>query len=175
MPSPYADAQWLRQVFDRFEGPLVRYAHRLLHDEASAQDVAQDAFLRLCKEPRGTIEDDAVGPWLFTVCRNRALDILKKEKRMNSLPVGRAEAEPSREPDQAVAAERTEQAQSALQLLEALPANQQEVIRLKLQNDLSYREISSVTGLSVSNVGYLLHVGLKSLRQRLIARAEPSG
>ena len=46
-----------------------------------------------------------------------------------------------------------------------LPDNQQEVIRLKFQNDLSYREISEITGLSVSNVGFLLHVGIKRLRE----------
>lgn len=52
-----------------------------------------------------------------------------------------------------------------LNLLEALPANQQEVIRLKFQNDLKYREIAEITGLSVSNVGFQLHAGLKRLRE----------
>ena len=52
-----------------------------------------------------------------------------------------------------------------MRLLDRLPGNQQEVIRLKFQNDLSYREISEITGLSVSNVGFLLHVGIKRLRE----------
>lgn len=52
-----------------------------------------------------------------------------------------------------------------MRLLDRLPDNQQEVIRLKFQNDLSYREISEITGLSVSNVGFLLHVGIKRLRE----------
>ena len=70
-------------------------------------------------------------------------------------------------PDQADAAERGETHQAVLRLLATLPENQQEVVRLKFQNDLSYREISEVTGLSVSNVGYLLHIALKTVRERL--------
>ncbi len=68
-------------------------------------------------------------------------------------------------PDQL--AERRDAARHVLRLLDDLPPNQQEVIRLKFQNSLSYREISTVTGLSVSNVGYLIHIGLKTIRRRL--------
>ncbi len=51
-----------------------------------------------------------------------------------------------------------------LLLLERLPSTQQEVIRLKFQNDMKYREIAEITGQSISNVGFLLHTGLKRLR-----------
>ena len=44
------------------------------------------------------------------------------------------------------------------------PANQREVIRLKFQNGFSYQEISRISGHSVSNVGYLIHAGIKTLR-----------
>jgi RNA polymerase sigma-70 factor (ECF subfamily) len=54
-----------------------------------------------------------------------------------------------------------------LGVLATLPENQQEVIRLKFQDGLSYREISGVTGLTVSNVGFLIHTGVKMVRQRL--------
>ena len=69
--------------------------------------------------------------------------------------------------DPRAAAERQEAVRLAVAVLESLPDNQQEVIRLKVQNGLSYREISEVTGLSVSNVGFLLHRGIKTLRERL--------
>jgi len=51
--------------------------------------------------------------------------------------------------------------------LDRLPDNQKEVLRLKFQGGLRYREIAEVTGLSVGNVGFLIHRGLKSLRERL--------
>ena len=65
--------------------------------------------------------------------------------------------------------EQKEELGRVLRILQTLPRNQQEVIRLKFQNGLSYREISEVTKLSVSNVGFLLHTGLKTVRQKLDA------
>ena len=54
-----------------------------------------------------------------------------------------------------------------LALLETLPPNQREVLRLKFQNGFSYQEISRISGHSVSNVGYLIHAGIKTLRGQL--------
>ena len=71
----------------------------------------------------------------------------------------------------ALVVERRDSAGQILEYLERLPASQQEVIRLKFQNGLSYREIATVTGHSVSHVGVLIHNGLKTLRMRL-CRAE---
>ena len=70
-----------------------------------------------------------------------------------------------REPAPAAIAETRDTAGRLLRLLDSLPGNQQEVLRLKFQNGLSYREISRVTDLSVTNVGFLIHTALKSLRQ----------
>jgi RNA polymerase sigma-70 factor (ECF subfamily) len=70
-------------------------------------------------------------------------------------------------PIQPAALEQQETEHHLLQLLGDLPANQQEVVRLKFQNGLSYRDIAEVTGLTSGNVGYLLHMALKRLRERL--------
>jgi RNA polymerase sigma-70 factor (ECF subfamily) len=154
-------------VFREYEGPLVRYAARLLGDADRARDVAQDAFLKLCREPRHKVEQ-RVRSWLFTVCRNRAMDILKKENRMRALSDGHADLCESTGPGPEAAIETRETAGKARKLLAGLPDNQREVIRLKVQNGMSYREISEVTGLSVSNVGFLLHKGLKAIREGLV-------
>ena len=96
-----------------------------------------------------------------------ALDILKKEKRMKTLDDAHASNQESRDADPQLQAQRRESAAQAGSLMEKLPNHQREVIRLKVHSGLSYREISELTGLSVSNVGYLLHTGLKSIRTRL--------
>ena len=67
-------------------------------------------------------------------------------------------------------AEQAERQGQIHQALAQLTPNQQEVIRLKFQDGLNYRQISEITGLSMTNVGYLIHVGIKGIRQRL---AEP--
>jgi RNA polymerase sigma-70 factor (ECF subfamily) len=76
----------------------------------------------------------------------------------------------SEDPGPAAVLERREIAGSLLRLLDELSANQREVIRLKFQNDLSYKEISEITQLSVTNVGFLLHTGLKKLRALVLAQ-----
>ncbi len=65
--------------------------------------------------------------------------------------------------------EAREESARVLQVLQTLPPRQQEVLRLKLKHELSYKEIARVVGISVSNVGYQIHVGLKTLRERLAA------
>ena len=74
-------------------------------------------------------------------------------------------------PSPSTLAEHRDSAARVLDLVDRLPANQQEVIRLKFQGGLSYREISRVTGLTVSHVGVLIHTGLKSIRIKLCPSA----
>ncbi len=165
--SPNPD--WLTAAVDRYEGPLLRYTRRITGDVETARDVVQEAFLRLCREEPATV-DGHLAQWLFTVCRRRALDVLKKESRMKASPqdtvLDRATCDT---PSQA--AQRRETTARVLELLDRLPANQQEVVRLKFQGGLSYREISNVTGLSLTNVGYLIHTAIQTLRNQLV----PSG
>ncbi len=63
--------------------------------------------------------------------------------------------------------ERRETAGRVADRMERLPQNQRTVIRLKFQHGLSYREIAEATGLSVTNVGFLIHRGLKTLRRQM--------
>ena len=87
----------IRELLNRYEGPLLRYAVHITGDLDCARDVVQDTFLRLCRQP---VEiRDRAAPWLFRVCRNRALDIRRKENRMALIQeVSRTEP-PSSEPD----------------------------------------------------------------------------
>jgi RNA polymerase sigma-70 factor (ECF subfamily) len=160
--SPEHDT-WVRDTVAHFQGPLTLYAARLLRDAESARDVVQETFLKLCASDRSSIEDH-LAEWLYTVCRNRALDVLRKEQRMSQLREEQVHRCLSPEPAPLDAVERRELGQRVLELLETLPANQREVLRLKFQNGFSYQEISRISGHSISNVGYLIHAGIKTLR-----------
>ena len=157
---------WVRGAVGRFEGPLLLYASRLLRDPELARDVVQETFLRLCKADRVVVEDH-LAEWLFTVCRNRALDVLRKEQRMIPLREEQVRRCLSNDPSPIDVAERRELGIRVLELMESLPAGQREVLRLKFQNGFSYAEISRITGHSISNVGYLIHAGIKTLRGNL--------
>lgn len=192
-PPPATD---LRGLLDRYERPLIRYAQSIVGDLESARDVVQDTFIRyvrltagvetaddamlanpdISENESGTPAPPAAAPldpsdtkhveaWLFTVTRNRALDYVRKHSRIIAMPLPEERQSEDRGPDEALASR--DAAEWLIKLLDALTPNQREVIRLKFQSDLSYQEISDITGLSVTNVGFLLHVGLKKLRAML--------
>jgi RNA polymerase sigma-70 factor (ECF subfamily) len=149
----------------RFELPLLQYAARILGDRDRARDVVQETFMELQRHPRRQT-DAAPAKWLFTVCRNRALNICRKEKRMTYLDDEILEREPGLESMPNEHIEQTEARGFLLRIVATLPPRQQEVLQLKFQNDLSYQEISEITQLSVSHVGVLIHTALKTLRER---------
>jgi len=147
-----------------FEGPLTGYAAQLLGgDWERAKDVVQDTFIKLHRQDPEAIRGK-LKSWLYTVCRNRSIDVLRKENPMMTSGGEAFENINDATPDPAHAMERKERFEEVLRFLDRLPENQREVIRLKFQGDLSYKEISEVTGLSVSNVGFLIHTGIKRLR-----------
>ena len=165
--------EFVQDALDRFERPLLRYARRLLGDAEAARDVVQETFLRLCSIEQDRI-DGRIGEWLYTVCRNRAIDIGRKESRMNLVGVGEHTAldREASTPTPADVIEGQETESRITRLIEALPPNQREVIQLKFQDGMSYREISRITELTVSNVGYLIHMGMKALRRQMLPQEE---
>ena len=159
------DPDWIQSVLARYEQPLIRYAAHITRDLERAREVVQDTFLKLYRH-KSSLEDDHLAPWLYTVCRNRALDVRRKEKRMTGIDEARLQDIPVR-PEFPAALEQKEKLTEVLDVLGTLPANQQEVLRLKFQGDLSYREISRIANISVSNVGFLIHTGLKTIRETI--------
>lgn len=160
-------AQWVESALQTYERPLLRYALRWCHgDLERARDAVQDTFLRLCAQPRERVEG-YLAQWLFTVCRNRMIEVLRKEGRMEPLTDLDLGTRPAADPDPAHRSELRDRLQAVAHLLAELPERQQELIRLKFQEDLSYKEISAITALSVSNVGFLLHTSIQTLRRRM--------
>lgn len=164
------NSDWVIEALDLHERPLLRYATWLLGDVDLARDVVQETFLRLCREDPARVAGH-IAPWLFTVCRNLALDARAKSARDTAIE----------DADVAVTCdldERHDTQQAVgqiLEVLETLPRNQREVVYLKFQGGLSYKEISAVTQLSVTNVGFLLHTAVRAIRTRLSAHATGAG
>jgi RNA polymerase sigma factor (sigma-70 family) len=163
------DATFLERTFAEHQAPLTRYAAKLLGDPDRARDVVQDTFVKLLAQPRAAVEGH-LAEWLYTVCRHRALDVLRKEGRMKRFEDGEAERVTAHEPRPGHAVEAAETQATLLQLIGQLPPNQQEVVRLKFQNGFSYKEISRITALSVSNVGFIIHTAVARLRTEFAAQ-----
>jgi RNA polymerase sigma-70 factor (ECF subfamily) len=155
----------IRSAIDQYQGRLIGFAARITGDLDSARDVVQDTFLRLCAQDLDQIGDH-LPAWLFRVCRNRALDVRKKEGPLAPLDMSNgpwygAAVDPER------LLEQSDNARLALAAIAELPPAQQEVLRLRFQEELSYKEISAVTRHSVSSVGFLIHTAISRVRRRL--------
>ena len=171
MPHGGEPQAWVLEAVEAYEAPLSRYARRLLDDFDLAADAVQHAFVRLCEQPREALEG-RVAPWLFRVCRNRAVDHMRTAGRERSLldadhgaaaaPAGAAV--PGREADPALAVERADLARHLSVLLARLPAPQRETIDLWCEG-LSSRQIAEITGRSEAHVRVLAHRGLTALRR----------
>jgi RNA polymerase sigma-70 factor (ECF subfamily) len=157
--------QRFEEILQRFEIPLLQYAARITGDRERARDVVQETFVKF--QRNGAISRQGEpATWLFTVCRNAALNVCRKERRMMHL---NEEAIELREAEESMPFERLEEKEAAgflLRIVATLPARQQEVIQLKFQSDLSYQQIAKIMKTTANNVGVLLHTALKTLRQR---------
>ena len=167
-----ASADWVRAAIELHEGALLRYAQHFVRDLESARDIVQDTFLQLCRQTNDEIRP-RVAQWLFTVCRNRAIDVCRKERRMKLAPEDQladelAQNSEASELQPSAAMERQEAATGLMSQISNLSDRQQEVLRLKFNAGLSYKQIAEVTGLTSSNVGFILHTAIAKLRQRLV-------
>lgn len=169
---------WILAAVDAHELPLARYARRLLGDVDLAADAVQHAFVQLCSESRATAGENPAA-WLFRVCRNRALDHLRRAGRERPLvgehdePTASATDQPAiadRTADPATAAEQRELAARLRDLLRDLPPAQREAIDLWCEG-FAAKEIAAITGRSEGHVRVLTHRGLTSLRSHPAIRS----
>ncbi|MDH4444004.1 MAG: sigma-70 family RNA polymerase sigma factor [Akkermansiaceae bacterium] len=158
--------KFIEQALEAYESPLIGYASTILSDLDLARDVVQETFIRLCQQDFSKVESH-LKAWLFTVCRNRALDVLRKKNRSQPLEdwQWRSIPDAGSQPDEN--ADQTERFAQLGSYLARLSENQRDVIILKFQQGLSYQEIHEITGLSSGNIGFLIHSGLKRLREIL--------
>ncbi|MGF1679102.1 MAG: RNA polymerase sigma factor [Candidatus Methylacidiphilales bacterium] len=164
--SPGDRTSWLKTAWERYESPLLGYTRQITGDLEEARDVVQDSFVKLCRERPAKVGDPP-GAWLYRVCRNRALDLYRR--RIKNGPVGSDIVPegicPQLTPD--TAADASTRQRVVAELMAELTPTQRELVRLKFMDQLSYREIATITGLSVGNVGVHLHHAMKRLRERL--------
>jgi RNA polymerase sigma-70 factor (ECF subfamily) len=159
----------IEEVFAALESPLLAYARRLVGDFAVAEDVVQDAFMKLHSQFQQVRTPQ---PWLYRTVHNLAVDhqrrasriVLVDDRTSEDMPANdTADSQPM--PDEQIA--RWEGIGLVRLVLETLDARSRELIRLRFEEELSYKEIAESTGLTVGNVGYILHHALKAMALEL--------
>jgi RNA polymerase sigma-70 factor (ECF subfamily) len=165
-----ADAERIQTVMRRFEKPLLQFATRIIGDRERARDVVQETFVKF--QSNGAKEQPEPATWLFTVCRNGALNVCRKERRLIFLEDSMLEAREIESPMPFDRIERDEASGFLMRIVATLPPRQQEVLQLKFQNDLSYQQIAEIIQTNANNVGVLIHTALKTLRQKYAATSK---
>jgi len=162
-PGPHPPAT-VEAWFNALESPLLRYSMKLVQNHETAQDIVQEAFLKLHAR-FGEIRDPR--PWLFRTVHNLALNHLRSGHKIVPLEApGRESSPPELADDRSLPhqeLERHEAVEQTRLCLLGLDDRSRELVQLKFGEGLSYKEISRRTGLSVSNVGYILHHALKNM------------
>ena len=151
----------LTALFEAEEGPLLSFALGLVGRRSVAEDLVQEAFLRLHQ-----VWSDVENPraWLYRSLRNLALNHLRDHRRETELP----ETEPPAEGEIPLDEMGRKEAVGVVRmLLSELSPEDGELIRLKYAEDLKYHEIGQRTGLNTGTVGYRLHHLLKGLADSL--------
>ena len=169
-PTP-KHLEWAREIARLHHETLSRYAFGICRNRERAEDAVQETYVRLLKQDRRKIESH-IKPWLLRVCRSRILDMARKEGRMSLVDTPIMEHKPSEEPRPDQEAESHDLSRALLGYVDRLTPAQQEVLRLKFQSGLSYREIAEVTDKSVNHVGVILHQALKRLKAHLTDAGE---
>ena len=153
-------------LFAALESPLLHYALRLAGELSVAEDIVQEAFMRLHAE-----FDQVRQPrrWLYRTVHNLALNHRRDTNKVVSFPREEGDpadaSDPQPLPDEQIA--RWEGIGLVRLSLGALDERSREIVRLKFHENLSYKEISERTGLKVGHVGYLLHHALKAVGEEL--------
>ena len=160
----------VEQAFLALETPLLAYALRLLRNNDMAQDIVQEAFVRLHAE-FASVRDPR--RWLYRTVHNLALSQQRRDRKVVPLhpPAGEPNAgdidltDPELLPDEQII--RLENIGLVRVSLDTLDERSRELVRLKFTEGLSYKDIAERTGLTASNVGYILHHALKAIEVEL--------
>ncbi|MFO8026652.1 MAG: RNA polymerase sigma factor [Opitutales bacterium] len=157
-------------LFRALESPLLGFAYQMIKDEQLAQDIVQEAFLRLQTHFAEVAQPKA---WLYTTVRRMAIDQIRKRRKVVPFAPGAGEeGNPAMDPpdaaptpdEQADVHERT----GLLRVcLERLAPRERSLVQLKFVEELSYKEIAARMNMTVGHVGYQLHHALKSLELEL--------
>ncbi|WP_120634616.1 sigma-70 family RNA polymerase sigma factor [Ruegeria sp. EL01] len=153
------------ELFQHFAPRIKAFLIRSGSDPAMAEECAQEVMATLWHKARLFDPTRAtVATWVFTIARNKRIDVLRKQRRPEPEELGWGpEAEPEQD-DVIVLQQETAQLRTALS---ALPDAQRQLIEKAYFGDLSHREIASQTGLPLGTIKSRIRLALDRLRHAM--------
>lgn len=155
-PRDPGERERLARLYDRLGAPLYRYAVMILADTAAAEDVVQDVFAAVW---RSGVRPDDEDSYLYRAVRNACYSALRGRARAASdAPLLEPAAPEAPDPAERIALEAA---------IRELPAEQREVVHLKVFQGLTFRDIAALTGESINTIASRYRYAIEKLRSTL--------
>ncbi len=160
------DQKAFAEMFQHFAPRVKLFLIKSGASEPMAEECAQEVMVTLWHKAHLFDPDRAsVATWIFTIARNRKVDMLRKQRRPEpeDLPWG-----PEPEPEQADVISRKQESSKLREALATLPASQRELVEAAYFGDLSHSEIVQKTGLPLGTIKSRLRLALEKLRHAMV-------
>ena len=156
------DQSAMAELYDRYSSVVYAVALRVLGDTGAAEDILQEVFLQLWRNP-GAFDAarGSLGPWLAVITRNRAIDALRRRRPETDIE----DVIVSVAPDLAGDADRSRAAEKVRGVLGTMSAPQRNALEMAYFEGLSHSEIASKTGEPLGTIKTRIRAGLVSLRK----------
>jgi RNA polymerase sigma-70 factor, ECF subfamily len=156
------DESAMATLYDRYSSIVYAVSLRVLADTGAAEDVLQEVFMQLWRNP-GVFDSSRgnLGAWLAVIARNRAIDTLRKRRPETDI----ADVVVSVEPDMAGEAERSRAMAKVRGTLSGMPAAQRSALEMAYFEGLTHTEIAAKTGEPLGTVKTRIRAGLMALRK----------
>jgi RNA polymerase sigma-70 factor, ECF subfamily len=168
------DREAFGQLYARHVGPVTRFVASRVHNQALAQDLTSETFLRALRRI-DSVQDQGryVGAWFTTIARNLIADHVRSSRYRLERPTADITEVPTQGegPEQAVI--RGDTAARLHRCVDRLPRDQQECVRLRFLQDLSVTETAARMGRSEAAVKALTHRGIQALRATMAPATGP--
>lgn len=156
------DQNAMAALYDRYSAVVYSIALRVLGDTGAAEDILQDVFMQLWRNPSAfDASRGNLGAWLAVITRNRSIDALRKRRPEQDFE----EVVLSVEPDFASDADRSRIGEKVRSLLAAMPDGQRKALELAYFEGLSHTEIATKTGEPLGTIKTRIRAGLLTLRK----------
>jgi RNA polymerase sigma-70 factor, ECF subfamily len=177
------DEKAFRILIDRHQERVFGYLLGMVRDRETANDLFQETFLKVISalsNDRGsyTVQGKFLG-WVLRIARNAALDHLRSRKKWTDVSSSYAEDEvdywdrlPDESPSADLLVHQSEQADVLKMCIDALPAEQREVLLLRHEADMTFKEIADLTGCSINTALGRMRYALINLRRQLTAQSK---
>ena len=164
------DHKAFERLTDRYKNVLYNFVCRYIGDMSAAEEVTQEVFLRIYRTASNfkVIKNVKVSTWIFKIAYNLSMNELKRRKRYLRLLNDHACEKDMPDRTQAQEAiENRELIEAVMSQLSLIPENQRAALLLRVNQGLSYREISEVLDVSVSSVEMLIFRARSHLKQHI--------